>query len=142
MTSIGSSSETRAGRFSSGPFTLAPGSAISAHVSARFTDHILRAGINCQFGGLVVAKYLKSTEALNRSKAGSRRALSFLRVMIFEIAGGARASFVCADKQNAKREPLSWCRRAESHAPIAREATTPPWRLEVLRSRRCRSRIP
>ena len=45
------------GRFSSGPFTLAPASAISANVSSRFTDYILRAGINYQFGGPVVAKY-------------------------------------------------------------------------------------
>lgn len=45
------------GRFSSGPFTLAPASAIAANVSSRFTDHILRAGINYQFGGPVVAKY-------------------------------------------------------------------------------------
>jgi outer membrane immunogenic protein len=45
------------GRFSSGPFTLAPASNISANVSSHFTDHILRAGINYQFGGPVVAKY-------------------------------------------------------------------------------------
>ncbi|MBR0833238.1 porin family protein [Bradyrhizobium manausense] len=45
------------GRFSSGPFTLAPGSTIAANVSSRFTDNILRAGINYQFGGPVVAKY-------------------------------------------------------------------------------------
>lgn len=45
------------GRFGSGPFTLAPLSAISANVSSRFTDHILRAGINYQFGGPVVARY-------------------------------------------------------------------------------------
>ncbi|HEX9215089.1 MAG TPA: outer membrane beta-barrel protein [Bradyrhizobium sp.] len=45
------------GRFSSGPFTLAPGSTIGANVSSRFTDHILRAGINYQFAGPVVAKY-------------------------------------------------------------------------------------
>jgi outer membrane immunogenic protein len=45
------------GRFGSGPFTLAPGSAISANLSSRFTDNILRAGINYQFGGPVVAKY-------------------------------------------------------------------------------------
>ncbi|MDX3971420.1 MAG: porin family protein [Bradyrhizobium sp.] len=45
------------GRFSSGPFTLAPASTISANVSSHFTDHILRAGINYQFGGPVVAKY-------------------------------------------------------------------------------------
>lgn len=45
------------GRFSSGPFTLAPASTISANVSSRFTDHILRAGINYQFGGPVVARY-------------------------------------------------------------------------------------
>lgn len=34
------------GRFSSGSFTLAPASTIGANVSSRFTDHILRAGIN------------------------------------------------------------------------------------------------
>jgi outer membrane immunogenic protein len=45
------------GRFSSGPFTLAPGSAIAANVSSRFTDNILRVGINYQFAGPVVAKY-------------------------------------------------------------------------------------
>jgi outer membrane immunogenic protein len=45
------------GRFSSGPFTLAPASAISTSVSSRFTDHILRAGINYEFGGPVVARY-------------------------------------------------------------------------------------
>ncbi|WLA68012.1 outer membrane protein [Bradyrhizobium diazoefficiens] len=45
------------GRFSSGPFTLAPASNISANVSSHFTDHILRAGINYQFGGPVVARY-------------------------------------------------------------------------------------
>ena len=45
------------GRFSSGPFTLAPAAAIAATGSSRFTDHILRAGINYQFGGPVVARY-------------------------------------------------------------------------------------
>ncbi|MBR0953402.1 outer membrane protein [Bradyrhizobium canariense] len=45
------------GNFSSGPFTLAPLSTVSANVSSRFTDHILRAGINYQFGGPVVARY-------------------------------------------------------------------------------------
>lgn len=45
------------GSFSSGPFSLAPGSAIAANVNSKFTDHILRAGINYQFGGPVVAKY-------------------------------------------------------------------------------------
>jgi outer membrane immunogenic protein len=45
------------GRFSAGPFTLAPASAIAANTSSRFTDHILRAGINYQFGGPVVARY-------------------------------------------------------------------------------------
>lgn len=45
------------GRFGSGPFTLAPASAIAANVSSRFTDNILRAGINYQFGGPVVARY-------------------------------------------------------------------------------------
>lgn len=45
------------GCFSSGPFTLTPISTISATGSSRFTDHIVRAGINYQFGGPVVAKY-------------------------------------------------------------------------------------
>ncbi|MBR1088694.1 porin family protein [Bradyrhizobium manausense] len=46
------------GRFDSGPFTLAPaGSTIATNVSSRFTDNILRAGINYEFGGPVVAKY-------------------------------------------------------------------------------------
>src|ERR1700687_3405787 len=45
------------GSFSSGPFTLAPASTIGANVSSKFTDHILRAGINYRFGGPVVAKY-------------------------------------------------------------------------------------
>ncbi|MGY8633280.1 porin family protein [Bradyrhizobium sp. 14AA] len=45
------------GRFSSGPFTLSPALPISANVSSHFTDHILRAGINYQFAGPVVAKY-------------------------------------------------------------------------------------
>lgn len=45
------------GRFGSGPFTLAPGSAIATNVSSRFTDNILRVGINYQFAGPVVAKY-------------------------------------------------------------------------------------
>jgi outer membrane immunogenic protein len=46
------------GRFSSGPFSLAPSPTIAASVSSRFTDHILRAGINYQFTtGPVVARY-------------------------------------------------------------------------------------
>lgn len=45
------------GRFSSGPFTLAPASTVGVNVSSHFTDHILRAGINYQFDGPVVAKY-------------------------------------------------------------------------------------
>jgi len=45
------------GRFDSGPFSLAPSPTIAASVSSRFTDHILRAGINYQFGGPVVARY-------------------------------------------------------------------------------------
>ncbi|TPQ36285.1 hypothetical protein C2U70_13100 [Bradyrhizobium guangdongense] len=45
------------GRFGSGPFTLAPAAAIGANVSSSFTDHILRVGVNYQFGGPVVAKY-------------------------------------------------------------------------------------
>jgi outer membrane immunogenic protein len=45
------------GRFDSGPFSLAPASTIGVNVSSRFTDHILRAGINYQFSGPVIAKY-------------------------------------------------------------------------------------
>lgn len=45
------------GRFSSGPFTLAPAATIATNVSSRFTDHILRAGINYQFTSPVVARY-------------------------------------------------------------------------------------
>jgi outer membrane immunogenic protein len=45
------------GRFNAGTFTLAPASPIAANVSSKFTDHILRAGINYKFGGPVVAKY-------------------------------------------------------------------------------------
>lgn len=45
------------GSFGSGPFTLAPASAIAANVNSKFTDHILRVGINYQFGGPVVARY-------------------------------------------------------------------------------------
>ncbi len=46
------------GRFNSGPFTLtAVGAPIGVNVSSHFTDHILRAGINYQFSGPVVAKY-------------------------------------------------------------------------------------
>jgi outer membrane immunogenic protein len=45
------------GRADAGTFALAPASVIGAHVSSRFTDHILRAGINYRFGGPVVAKY-------------------------------------------------------------------------------------
>ena len=45
------------GSFSSGPFTLLPGGTIGANVNSKFTDNILRAGINYQFGGPVVAKY-------------------------------------------------------------------------------------
>jgi outer membrane immunogenic protein len=44
------------GRYNS-TFTLAPLSAIGVNVSSRFTDHILRAGINYHFSGPVVAKY-------------------------------------------------------------------------------------
>lgn len=46
------------GRFDAGTFTLAPTLPISASVSSRFTDHILRVGINYQFtSGPVVARY-------------------------------------------------------------------------------------
>ena len=45
------------GRFNAGTFSLAPLSPISATVSSKFTDHIVRAGINYKFGGPVVAKY-------------------------------------------------------------------------------------
>ncbi len=45
------------GSFSSCPFTLVPAFAIGANVNSKFTDHILRAGINYQFGGPVVARY-------------------------------------------------------------------------------------
>jgi outer membrane immunogenic protein len=45
------------GRFSAGTFTLAPGSLIGVSVSSKFTDNILRAGINYKFGGPVVATY-------------------------------------------------------------------------------------
>jgi len=45
------------GRFNGATFTLAPGSLIGVNVSSRFTDNILRAGINYKFGGPVVAKY-------------------------------------------------------------------------------------
>ena len=45
------------GRFNAGTYTLVPLSGISANVSSRFSDHILRAGINYQFGGPVVARY-------------------------------------------------------------------------------------
>jgi outer membrane immunogenic protein len=45
------------GDFGAGPFTLLPGSTIGANASSKFRDHILRASINYQFGGPVVAKY-------------------------------------------------------------------------------------
>lgn len=45
------------GRYDSLSLSLAPASLIGARVSSHFTDHILRAGINYQFGGPVVAKY-------------------------------------------------------------------------------------
>jgi outer membrane immunogenic protein len=45
------------GRFNNSTFTLAPGSLIGVNVSSKFTDNILRAGINYKFGGPVVAKY-------------------------------------------------------------------------------------
>lgn len=48
---------TDLGRFSAGPFTPAPASAIAAKYLVAFTDHILRAGINYQLGGPAVAKY-------------------------------------------------------------------------------------
>lgn len=45
------------GSFGSGPFSLAPGAPIAANVNSKFTDNILRVGINYQFGGPVVARY-------------------------------------------------------------------------------------
>jgi len=45
------------GRFNAGTYTLVPSLGISTNVSSRFTDNILRAGINYQFGGPVVARY-------------------------------------------------------------------------------------
>jgi outer membrane immunogenic protein len=45
------------GRFNTATFTLAPGSPIGVNVSSKFTDNILRAGINYKFGGPVVARY-------------------------------------------------------------------------------------
>lgn len=45
------------GRYDSLSLSLAPLSPIGARVSSHFTDHILRAGINYQFSGPVVAKY-------------------------------------------------------------------------------------
>jgi outer membrane immunogenic protein len=45
------------GGFSGGSFTTTTVPAIGARVDTRFTDHILRAGINYKFGGPVVAKY-------------------------------------------------------------------------------------
>ena len=45
------------GSYSSGPYTLAPGSTIGVNVNSSFRDQILRAGINYKFGGPVVAKY-------------------------------------------------------------------------------------
>ena len=43
--------------FRSGTFTLAPGSLISANMDTRFLDHVLRVGLNCAFGGPVIAQY-------------------------------------------------------------------------------------
>ena len=45
------------GRFNNASFTLAPGSLIGVNVSSKFTDNILRVGVNYRFGGPVVAKY-------------------------------------------------------------------------------------
>jgi outer membrane immunogenic protein len=45
------------GRFNAGAFSLAPGSLIGVNATSRFTDNILRAGVNYRFGGPVVAKY-------------------------------------------------------------------------------------
>ena len=45
------------GRFNTATFTLAPGSVVGVNVSSKFTDNILRAGINYKFGGPVVARY-------------------------------------------------------------------------------------
>ena len=43
--------------FRAGTFPLAPGSLISANMDTRFRDHILRVGLNCAFGGPVIAQY-------------------------------------------------------------------------------------
>lgn len=45
------------GRYDALTLSLAPGSLIASNISSHFTDQILRAGINYQFGGPVVAKY-------------------------------------------------------------------------------------
>jgi outer membrane immunogenic protein len=45
------------GRSNFTALTLLPGAPIGARVTSRFTDNILRAGINYKFGGPVVAKY-------------------------------------------------------------------------------------
>jgi outer membrane immunogenic protein len=45
------------GSYDSLTLSLAPASLIGAHVNSHFTDNILRAGINYQFGGPVIAKY-------------------------------------------------------------------------------------
>ena len=41
--------------FRAGTFTLAPGSLIRANLDTRFRDHVLRVGLNCAFGGPVIA---------------------------------------------------------------------------------------
>jgi hypothetical protein len=45
------------GSFRARIFTLAPGSLISANMDTRFRDHLLRVGLNCAFGGPVIAQY-------------------------------------------------------------------------------------
>ncbi len=45
------------GSYNSATVSLAPASLIGVNVNSRFTDSILRAGINYRFGGPVVAKY-------------------------------------------------------------------------------------
>ena len=43
--------------FRAGTVTLAPGSLISANVDTGSRDHVLPVGLNCAFGGAVIAKY-------------------------------------------------------------------------------------
>jgi hypothetical protein len=64
------------GHFSSGPFTLAPASAIAANVSSRFTDHILRAGNQLPVRRPGGREVLRSTKAPTGNKARPRAGLS------------------------------------------------------------------